>query len=278
MLVIHELKLIFVRPQKVASTSLTEALIKYVGYKRHDTVRALQKATSNSGILLTDISQLHHAPCHKLKAITNRDIWDNYLKISIIRCPYDLMISNYYWHSFHERGIDKIFNLYVLQKTSEAFIRNNYMMLCIDNQLAIDFLMKYENLHEDIKKLEKLINCPGLLELYNQDHWMKNVRLPGQDVDKVYAKYQLARAIIDKDLTEAMGNKLIRKYYPMYKKKLDQRVPESSYFLIKIAGLLIYLYKYEPYIKKYLKNIPYINKCLRKLQKHYSAKPVKKLV
>ena len=276
MLIIPELKVIFIRPEKISGTSFTRALLRCINRSDKDIayqIKTLQNATSDSGILIDErkLQSLTHAHCHELKAIINRDIWDDYFKISIIRCPYDLMLSYYYWINFRStvnpKRIIKNFNLLVLRKTSEMgfkykfrpkSLKYNYTGLCIDNRSAIDFLIRYENRNEDIKELEERINCPGLLEKYNEEHCMKNIRPPGQDVNKVYAKYKLARAIIDKEFTDEMGNELIRRYYPLYKKKLDEKVPEPSYFLMKIAGLLIYLYKRRPkssYIYQYLKRL-----------------------
>ena len=262
MIIIPELKVIFVRPAKTSGSSLANALFTHLGYNTKDDnisyqIATIRRNTSIKNASRSDIDRLQHAPCSRLKPIVNKDIWNDYLKISIIRCPYDTLISYYYWDSCRNVGkYTKNFNLYALQKTYQAFIKKNYNIPCINNRLAIDFLMRFENMQEDVKKLEQRINCPGLLQKYNRDHWIRNLRPPGQDVNKVYAKYPLARAMIDKELSEAMENEVIRKYYPLYKKKLNEKVPEPSYFLIKIADLLIHLYKHTPkssHIVRYLR-------------------------
>ena len=77
----------------------------------------------------------------------------------------------------------------------------------------------------------------------------KHTRLrdPGQDLFKVYSNYPVARSLIDMHFSQAINdNELIQKYYPLYKERLSQEIPEPGYLSQKTAQLLFALHNYWP--------------------------------
>ena len=119
----------------------------------------------------------------------------------------------------------------------------DFNQLCIDNRLATDFLIRYEYLDEDIKKLELKIGCPGLLETFKGISDKIDIRPPGKDIYTVYSNHPIARAIIDERYKKAMENELVAKYFPLYKQRLSRRVPQPGYFSLLAAKLLFTLVK-----------------------------------
>ena len=246
MIIIPEYKVILIQPYKTASSSLYWTFLSFVDiHEEEDRIeyrkKNLKVSLNSRGHALLhndDDKLLGHTSAEIIKDIIHTDIWDNYLKISTVRCPYDFMISWYYWlHKTRTR-----FNLiepFTLFTYDQIFIAiQNYTMLSIDNKSIINFIMKYENLDEDILILEDRINCPGLSKTFKNTKAYSQYRPFHYDVYTVYAKYPLARAIIDEYFANNMENELIQKYYPTYKKQIDSKLRKSKYFYKAIARAL----------------------------------------
>ena len=90
--------------------------------------------------------------------------------------------------------------------------------------MLIDFLIRYENLDKDIKKLETKIDCPGLLETFQSITAKKNIR-PKENTSsyEMYSKYPNAKLIIDRRCSKlAKKYEFFQKYRPMYKSNLEK--------------------------------------------------------
>ncbi len=255
MIISHKLKVIFIKTSKTAGSSFELALSKYCGpddiYTAIGTDTNIRKSWNIPQSQNTKkIKYKHHTSASEIKKTIPQNIWNNYLKVSIIRCPYDTMISSYYWNKSQ-----KTFSLFVADTLAPAKRLWGYKVICINNRLVTDFLIRYEHLDEDIKKLETKIGCLGLLETFQNIKEKSNYRPPGKDIYTVYAQNPIARAIIDKVYGSMMDNELVAKYYPRYKERLDQKVSESGYFSVFVATLLLkYFGIKKSYKKKSKKN------------------------
>ena len=251
MIISHKLKTILIAPRKVGIASFIEALKKYCGEDSVISAESTFKKDKFSSHLGREKFPFSHIWAQNIKQKVPDSIWSNYLKISIIRCPYDAMISFYFYTHLVSRGFAlKSFVGFILH-IGNYMIAENFSMLCIDKKSVVDFIIRYENSDEDIKILETKIDCIGLLNTYQQKHLNKQIRLPEHDICKVYSKHPIARAVIDKYFSEyAEQNELIQKYYPLYKERLSQKIPEPGYFSRKVASLLclICYSKYRAYM------------------------------
>ena len=197
----HKLKVIFIKTNKTAGSSFELALSKYCDPE--DIYTAIRSDTNirqswnipqhQNNIVKGKKIYRYHDTAFKIKKTVPKNIWDNYLKVSIIRCPYDAMISSYYW-----KKPEKSLSLFIINRLKTLKRLWDYNLLCINNRLVTDFLIRYEHLDEDIKKLETKIGCPGLLETFQNIKDKSNYRPPGKDIYTVYSKNPIARAIIDK--------------------------------------------------------------------------------
>ena len=225
-------------PIKVSGSSFGSALYEYCGDGDVISEKAFSKFTNYfNGRCFKD---MRHISSKGLRDQLPKNIWDNYLKVSIVRCPYDTLISNYYFDYYLRKQGDlaeeyyEDFDVY----TAYKFKLRNYLMLCINNRSAMDYIIRYENSEEDIKSLEIKIGCKGLLETYRNCQKKRGIRYPGQDVYTVYSKHPIAAAIIEKYAADHIQNELIKKYYPLYKKRLYQRIKKPGYASKIMAGLL----------------------------------------
>ena len=97
-----------------------------------------------------------------------------------------------------------------------------------EGKILTDFLIRYESLDEDIKKLESKIDCPGLLKTFRSITAKKNIR-PKENSSscEIYSRYPNAKLTIDQRCSEhAEKHEFFQKYWPIYKSKLEKDIRE----------------------------------------------------
>ena len=110
MIISHKFQCIYIKLSKVAGTSFEIALSKYCGaddiiprpYKKDSVMRRVLGfwSTQNCNRHMKQIKFGSHIKARDIKERIPRDIWDNYLKVATIRCPYDMLISHYYFRQY----------------------------------------------------------------------------------------------------------------------------------------------------------------------------------
>jgi hypothetical protein len=95
-------------------------------------------------------------------------IWSNAFKISIVRNPYDMAVSMFFFENKHiDNWTSETFNQWCI-KNSALFSLNRKQYL-IDGQEVINFYIKFENFQEDILKLEaRFSELTGLYHLFQK--------------------------------------------------------------------------------------------------------------
>ena len=261
MIISHKLKCIYIKNSKVAGTSFEIALSKYCG--PDDIIAPIGE--ENMRISLGGCGKQNytyfdhegrehkyrsHTPSKQIKDNIPPKVWDSYLKIATIRCPYDTLISRYYFYRWRRsrasraKIVTKMKSLFSFNRTSKAdflhFINNNFSLnkksnvfkkvayfkrIDIDGKIAADFLIRYEHLDEDIKELEAKINCPGLLDTFQNVRAKGNTRPRRTAPYEMYSIYPEAKSIIDEILYDQQNQyEFLRKYWPAYKSKLEEAI------------------------------------------------------
>ena len=237
MIISHKLRVIYVKLHKVAGTSFELALSKYCG--DDDILTPIGKGGNEYRESLGFLEAqnymdpkkqkprfTNHISPEEIKELVPRYIWDDYLKIATIRCPYDKYISAYYFIKYKLWSVQKR----LIKRNFEEFVTKNEQVLknlCNLHEkgaISVNFLIRYENLDEDIRKLETKINCPGLLETFQSITAKKNIR-PQENTSscEVYSKYPNAKLIIDQRCSElAEKYEFFQKYWPIYKSNLER--------------------------------------------------------
>ena len=240
MIISHKLKVIYIKLIKVAGSSFEIALSKYCGPDDILTPiypegkiwksRGYYRGAQNYKSLKEKTRYFSHTEALNVKKRIPKDVWDNYLKIATIRCPYDAYISLYHFTKYDFQQNKK----WPPEKNFEALvikdkrIIKNLRSLHEEGKIIIDFLIRYENLDQDIKELETKIGCPGLLETFQSITAKKNIR-PKDSASrcKVYSKYPNAKLIIDRRCSKlAKKYEFFQKYWPMYESKLEKDIKE----------------------------------------------------
>jgi hypothetical protein len=168
MVLCHEKKCIFIHIPKTAGTSIEQFLkekgknnIEYIGLRNN---RSLQ-----------------HLTAFELKRELGL-IFKNYYKFSIVRNPYDRLLSEYYWTPLnigykagktkadfitHVSNIVKN-KLYLNNIYNDHFIPQYMFLYGNNNNFLIDQVFKYENLDSTINFLKTKLNINDDLPFLNK--------------------------------------------------------------------------------------------------------------
>jgi len=185
MIISHTHKFIFLKSVKTAGTSVEAVLSNQCSgddivtplndyrHNRDEKGKFIHHSMNAEGF--RDIGQ--HVDALTIKSRVPKEVWSEYYKFSIIRNPWDRAISNFYWAErqnpaikprkrfYHYLGIP--FNeLEKIKKLFAEFVRNgkwknNDRFYTIDDQLCVDFVIRYERLSDDFNQVCKTLGLPA---------------------------------------------------------------------------------------------------------------------
>ena len=108
MIISHRHKFIFLKPQKVAGTSVEVALAQHCG--EDDIVTSISAFNPN----WDEDRYTHpgkewagydrHATLNQVRKRLGRELWDAYFKFAVTRNPWDLVVSQYHWAARRDKG------------------------------------------------------------------------------------------------------------------------------------------------------------------------------
>jgi len=223
LIISQDLQLIFLKTKKVGGTSFEMALSKYCGdvdvitpitpndeaQRKSLGFRTAQhfenpvwfKMQNGKRVPFgrADGTFYNHISASEAAKMIPAEIWDGYLKVSMVRSPYDVMISRYFWEGGEKTGIE--YGDFVARFTK--LLLENKAITHIRHTSPVDFFIRYEHLDEDIKALQKKLNITGLLDTFKSLKAKGNLRpKTGTSIQEMYKKYPDAKKIIDKICAE----------------------------------------------------------------------------
>ena len=190
MIVLHDHKLIFLKPRKVAGTSFEIALSKFsanpndiltpiseedenlrkelgfTGAQNSDQSfkQRLQQAarTGNLRQLFGEASAYwNHMPAVQVRDLLGKDVFETYTKVSLYRSPIDRIVSSFFWRKSRNKH-DVDFETFCFE---HAKWTENYPQYFINDTFIVDHLIRFTDLKGDIHRLEDRI--PSLKGLYD---------------------------------------------------------------------------------------------------------------
>ena len=235
MIISHKLKVIFIKTKKVAGTSFEIALSKYcgdrdiltpisaddeqlrkdMGYICAQNYKKLHQPHNEvkfSNLFTNDIKEdifYNHMDALSIKKLIPSDIWDNYLKVSIVRDPCEVVLSRYFYdHAYNKDLVQQLPLSYMpsndgqpvklpkgvvsfkdfVYNCSDDILSENFNITHIHGINAIDYMIKYENLQQDISLLEKKINTPGLYQTFTRMNAKGNIRPQHANVNTMFTE------------------------------------------------------------------------------------------
>ncbi len=185
MIINHKYKFIFLKTRKTAGTSIEIALSKFCDdgdvitriSKEDEQMRRKQgfPGPRNYGVPLRHYSALdwmrmagkakrkrffNHADAEFVRGSLPDAIWDNYFKFTIERDPFDKAISRYYWSTKEPRP-----DLTEYLDAAPVKLLSNWNIYTINDRIAVDFVVRYESLDDDLAYVSERLGLPEPLAL-----------------------------------------------------------------------------------------------------------------
>lgn len=162
MIISHERRIIFIKTKKTAGTSFEIALSRFCGSAciitpitstDEETRRSLGFRTAQNhesyhwkdyGITSAG-SFYNHIPANRVRSCIPTEVWESYKKITIVRNPFDVAISRYYWEGGESNGDSFVDFL----KNHPQKIRENFKIAPLSGPSKLDIYLRYESLEKD---------------------------------------------------------------------------------------------------------------------------------
>lgn len=187
MIVSHKYKFIFLKTRKTAGTGIEIALSEHCGPSdiitpippKDEKIRRMLgfKGPQNYAIPLSNYTAADrlallktcrrkkyyaHMTACELSHYLGDEIWKTYFKFCFERNPYDKAISRYFLTT---RGLTRRPSIEEYLEMAEPQILSNWEIYTVDDRIAVDFVGKYEQLTDDLKKVSTKIGLPRVLSL-----------------------------------------------------------------------------------------------------------------
>ena len=115
-----------------------------------------------------------HSGAYDVKSKVGNLIWDNYYKFTFERNPWDKLVSKFHFRREQikrDKGItdfsEWIKKCALKRKPEGGFShpKNYEKIYSINGEVVVDYIGKFENLYDDMKKVLKILGLPSNLEL-----------------------------------------------------------------------------------------------------------------
>ena len=182
MIVSHKYKFIFLKTRKTAGTSLEIGLSRFCGsgdiitpITKEDELLRMQMGNPGPQNYTVPFKRYRMGDWKKLvfrrrrlyffnhmRAVGVRrylgpDVWNTYFKFSFERNPFDRAVSLYHWKTRKESQ-PPVMEDYLASVS--ANVLSNWQVYTIADEIAVDFLGRYEYLNDDIAEIERRIGLP----------------------------------------------------------------------------------------------------------------------
>lgn len=175
-------RFIFLKTSKTAGTSLEIALSKHAS--RDDIItpispedenmrRALGYAGPQNYLAPLGLMQIlclkrqarrfhNHMQAHAIRDVLGQETFDSFLKVAVVRNPFDMVVSRYFWahrregHCSHEH-----FRQWLL--SFPASLYKNQAITHINGRSTVDFTIRFERFEEDLKVFARKVRLPDTL-------------------------------------------------------------------------------------------------------------------
>ena len=173
MIASHQHRFIFLKTRKTAGTSVEIALSKVCGPDDIITEispedEALRTAAGGRPPQNFDSPPLprkayNHMGAKAAREVVGEAAWRDYFTFAIERNPWDAVVSLYYW-KYKDRPELPDFEQYVSEVWIEQ-LSNNRRMYRIQGRIAVDRVLRYERLAEELQEVWDHLGLPGAPEL-----------------------------------------------------------------------------------------------------------------
>lgn len=207
MIISHKYKFIFIKTHKTASSSVCVDL----GSKcaPTDIVLPVNEFLEEDEVIKKHIPRNYtkykkHMRIKAIKRVLNNfKIFDSYFKFCVEREPIDKLLSHFYWHhrfkldSFFYKEVDFLWEKFIFSLPQINNINLNHWT--IDGELAVDKILRYENLKEELTQTCKQLGMEVELTTKAKVSLRKNKALPkpnitNKQIEQVYENWKISNS------------------------------------------------------------------------------------
>lgn len=165
MIVNHKYKFIFLKTRKTAGTSIEIALSEFCSDE--DILTPLSKSDEQLRYRLTGKKPQNffhglrnHSVARKVRKEIGEDIWNSYFKFCFERNPFDKAVSLYFFKKDRKKKYKSLsmYDFFVLMNKSGRV--TNFPIYSIGGTVAVDFVGRFENLHNDLNYVAEKLEFP----------------------------------------------------------------------------------------------------------------------
>jgi hypothetical protein len=191
-IVSHEHAFVFMKTRKTAGTSVEIALSRICG--EDDVItpvteedEVLRRARGGRGpqnyLEPPNLGRkaFNHMPVSMVRTMLGRKRFESYLSFAVERNPWDAVVSLYHWR-FRDTEPGS-FGQYVASEAVEAFATKNQRIYRIKGEVAVDRVLRYESLADELAGVWKELDLPGRPDL---PHAKAGTRPPGPSYRSYY--------------------------------------------------------------------------------------------
>ena len=176
MLISHRYKFIFMRTEKTAGSSVSAALVDALG---EDVIAPnmgrpawARYSPIHHGALKRKLPQyfgLHsHATAKQARLVFGSEVFDSYFKFAVERNPWERQVSLYTHRQIKKNKstetFDKDMRSFAYRNTEYVKL-NNWSIYAIGNTVAVDQIIKYENLNSELSELLEMLKIKAEVTL-----------------------------------------------------------------------------------------------------------------
>lgn len=190
MIISHTHKFIFIKSFKTAGTSVEAALSNYCSgndvvtplndyrHNRDENDKFIHQSMNAEEFIQLKLPNLQHVDALTIKNRVPPEVWDSYFKFSIVRNPWDRVVSFFFWAKRRDPALSprkRFYNylgvpfdeLVQLKKLFSEYVKSadwldNDSFYTIDDQFCVDYVIRYERLVEDFNEVCKRLGLPDI--------------------------------------------------------------------------------------------------------------------
>lgn len=204
MIVCHRHRFIFIKTRKTAGTSIEIALSRYCGPE--DVITPISpedealrislgyRCAQNFAYPLSRYSRIdllklalrakkihayNHMSAEQVRELVGEETWQAYFKFTVERNPWDKVVSRYYWQYQDPRCRPPLSEFVLKGRIHKVASFDQY---AIDGRIAVDHVIRYEDLRQEMKALTQRLDLPSAPELPFAKAQTRRDRRPYQEL------------------------------------------------------------------------------------------------